>query len=431
MPIKRHISRRDFLKTSLIAGGAGVAGLSGLGNIARTQAATIARAQATTTIRFDWWEERFLDTMNGFIDQFVEMHPGTQVDLQIIPWSAYWDQLPIAIAGGEAPDVFFLVSGQVQNFARLGGLLDLTPFLTEEKRDSFRPAQLGLVTYNENIISLPFTATMLTTYTNLDTFRNAGVDLPTSVEEAWTWEEFRGVLRALKEGNPELVYAYIDAGRDFWWLPWFYSNGARLINDTLDGSAFNTVEAEETLAFLAELTQEELIAPPGESPELFTFGAVAINSGGHWGIANLLGDIGGDFELGATYFPQRYEPGLALGGDYLAAYSEGRNTETAAAFLDFLTSELVLDEYIGSNNYLSPRVDVTPEFATGQDIMDLVVEQADAMSSELLTLHRGLPQYELINQIFTAEYELAVLGSKSPQDAVQAISDAIDEALSD
>ena len=206
-------------------------------------------------------------------------------------------------------------------------------------------------------------------------------------------------------------------------------NGARLINDTLDGSAFNTTEAEETFAFLAELTQEELIAPPGEAPELFTFGAVAINGGGHWGISNLLDDIGGAFELGATFFPQRKEPGLALGGDYLAAYSEGDHTETAAQFLDFLTSDMVLNEYIGSNNYLSPRVDVTPEYPTGQEIMDLVAEQARAMSSETLTLHRGLPQFNLINQVFTAEYQLTVLGEKSPQDAVQAISDAIDEVM--
>ena len=416
-----RMNRRGFLKASAAAAGVGVAGLTGLNRL--------AFAQDETTLRFDWWEERFLDTMNGFIDQFEGDFPGTSVDLQIIPWATYWDNLPISMAGGEAPDVFFLVSGQVQNFAALGGLLDMTDHLSAEKRDSFRPAQLEFVTYEGSIISLPFTATMITTFTNMSAFQNAGIELPTSVDEAWDWEDFREMLRSLKKANSDLVYAYIDADRDFWWLPWFYSNGARLINDTLDGSAFNTPEAEETFTFLAELTEEELKAPPGEDPSLFTFGAVGMNAGGHWGIRNMKEEVGDAFELGATYFPKRSEPGLGLGGDYLAAYSQGVDPELAAQFLNFLTSDEILNTYCGQNTYLSPRVDVSPDYGDEADLMKVVEEQAAGMSSELLTLHRGLPQYNRINQVFTAEYQLVVLGEKRPSDAVQTISDAIDEIL--
>lgn len=418
---KRGLSRRDFLKISGSAAGLAAIQLAGVPHI--------VSAQGATNLRFAWWEERFVETMNGFIDEFTADNADTQVELQIIPWEAYWDQLPIAIAGGEAPDAFFLVSGQVQNFAALGGLLNLTPYFSEEKIASFREAQRAFVTYNEELIALPFTATMLTTFTNMDAFRAADIELPASVEEAWTWDEFREVLRSLKQANPDLAYGYIDDGRDFWWLPWFYSNGASLINESLDGSAFNTAEAEETFTYLAELTAEGLIAPPGESPDLFAFGATALRGSGHWGVQNLLDDIGGGFELGTTYFPQRTHPGLALGGDYLAAYADGENAETSAQFLDFLTSEVVLNQYLSDNTYLSPRNDVEVDHGEFQPMMDMVNEQAEAMASELLTLHRGLPEFNQINQVFTAEYQLVLLGEKSPSDAVQTISDAVDAAL--
>lgn len=418
-----RLTRRNFLKASAAAAGIGAANMFGLSRL--------ALAQDTVNLRFDWWEERFLDTMNGFIGGFESANPGTSVDLQIIPWETYWDQLPIAIAGGEAPDAFFLVSGQVQNFAALGGLLDLTPHIADEKLATFRPAQLNFVTYQDSIISLPFTATMVTTFLNQDAFNAAGIELPTSVSEAWTWDEFREVLRGLKQANPDMVYGYLDGDRDFWWLPWFYSNGARLINDTLDGSAFNSLEAEETFTYLAELTAEELKAPPGESAELFNFGAVGISGSGHWGVRNLLDSIGGAFELGVTYFPQRKEPGLALGGDYLAAYGDSDHPEMAAKFLDFLTSDEVLSEYCGQNQYLSPRLDVVPDYGDQADLMQVVIDQAEVMASDLLTLHRGLPQYNRINQIFTAEYQLVVLGQKKPAEGIQVISDAIDEILAE
>ena len=51
------------------------------------------------------------------------------------------------------------------------------------------------------------------------------------------------------------------------------------------------------------------------------------------------------------------------------------------------------------------------------------------MGAPLMTLHRGLPQYEKIRQSFQAEYDLVMLGQKTPKDALKAMETGINNAL--
>jgi len=114
-----------------------------------------------------------------------------------VPWDNYWDKLPVSIAAGTAPDLFFLVSGQVQNYAAMGGLLRLTDYLPGGKMDDFRPAQVEFVTYEGDFISVPFTATVVTVFTNQAMLGNAGLSGPTTADEAWDWEQLAANLQTI------------------------------------------------------------------------------------------------------------------------------------------------------------------------------------------------------------------------------------------
>ena len=276
---------------------------------------------------------------------------------------------------------------------------------------------------------------MLTLLINKDLFAQAGIEVPASADEAWTYEEFADVLRTLKE-NGNLVSSMNNGGRDFWWLPWFYGNGASLLNESLDTATFNSPEALETFQYLRGLTEEGLISPPPtagasaqENQQLFVQGRQAIYSAGHWDMANLLDAVGDRFEIGAAMFPVGPEPGLALGGDYLVVSKDTDNPDLAGAWISFLTSRETTEDYASRYYYLAPREDATPEFTEHADVMSLVQTQAESMASSELTLHRGLPRYADINTIFMAEYQLVMLGEKSPEDALAAIDAGVSEIL--
>jgi multiple sugar transport system substrate-binding protein len=422
--------------------GAGVAGasLASYGSVlaaaSRQRAAFQSSEPLSGEITFYWYEDRFADTMREYIAQFEAANPGTKINLEILPFSTYFERLPVQISSGNAPDVFFLVSGQVQNYARMEVLADLTELVPEEELAQFRPAQIDFSTYEDTLIAVPFTTTVLTMLINQDLFEQAGIEVPTDAADAWTREEFADVLRTLKEqGN--LVSAMNNGGRDFWWLPWFYGNGASLLNETLDEATFDSPEALEAFQYLRGLTEEGLIAPPPnagasaqENQQLFVQGRQAIYSAGHWDMAGLLDSIGDRFTIGAAMFPVGPTPALALGGDYLVVSKDSDNPALAGAFISFLTSREIVEDYASRYFYLPPRLDATPEYTANAEVMELVQTEAAEMASPTLTLHRGLPRYADMNAIFMAEYQLVMLGEKSPEDALAAIDAGINQILS-
>lgn len=387
-------------------------------------------------LTFYWYEDRFADTMREYIDQFQQEHPGTTINLEILPFSTYFERLPVQISTGDAPDIYFLVSGQVQNYAATGSLMDLRTCVPEAELAQFRPAQIDFSTYDDELIALPFTTTVLTMLVNKDIFESSGIDIPQTFDDAWTWDEFAEVMRTLKANNPSLINVMFNGGRDFWWLPWFYGNGASLLNETLDAPAFNSPEALQTFEYLRALTEEGLIAPPPtagasaqEVQQLFVQGRQVIYSAGHWDMVGLAEAIGDSFTMSAAMFPTATSGSLALGGDYLVVSKDTENPELACSFLNFLTSRETTEDYAGRYYYLPPREDAHPVYAAHTEIMELVQVEASAMASSDLTRVRGLPFYAPINTVFTAEYQLVMMGEHTPEQALEAIDAATAETL--
>ncbi|MCC6804375.1 MAG: sugar ABC transporter substrate-binding protein [Anaerolineae bacterium] len=397
----------------------------------------VGQSDVQGELTFYWYEDRFADTMREYIDQFQQAHPGTTVNLEILPFSTYFERLPVQISTGDAPDIFFLVSGQVQNYAATGSLMDLSTCVPEDELPLFRTAQIDFSTYNDQLIALPFTTTVLTMLVNKNMFDASGIEIPQTIEDAWTQEEFADIMRQLKTDNPGLVSVLANGGRDFWWLPWFYGNGASLLNDALDAPAFNSPEAIATFEYLRGLTEEGLIAPPPtagasaqEVQQLFVQGRQAIYSGGHWDMAGLTEAIGDGFTMSATLFPVGSgASSLALGGDYLVVSKDTENPELACSFLNFLTSQDITQDYASRYFYLPPRIDAEPVYEQHADIMALMNTEANDLASSTLTLHRGLPYYAAINSVFGAEYQLVMTGEHTPQQAVEAIDAATADAL--
>ncbi len=384
---------------------------------------------APVTLRFYWYEPRFLDIMNGYIAQFEKENPDIKIELEIVPWDAYWQKLPVSIAAGTAPDIFFLVSGQVQNYASMGGLLDLTQYIPRKDLKNFRDVQLAFCTYNKQVIALPFTCTTLTLFYNMDHFKRAGVTPPQSLANVWRWDTFEANITKVMTAN-QLIYGMLNGGREFWWLPWFYSNGAELFDKDYTKCTINSPQGLETLKFLADLTKKKVIAPPPETNlQLFLQGKVALHSAGHWDVKEITEGVGKKFKFGATFFPKGKTIAVALGGDYLGIYNKTKYPKEAVKFLSFLTSSKVLLDYSNRFNYLPP-IKASPKYDIRPDIMRVANLQASTASTKL-TLDRGIPKYGNISPIVNAEYTLSMLGQKSLEEALRSMEEQINRILSE
>src|SRR5688572_8005490 len=60
------------------------------------------------TISYALWEQTQVPAHEQIIAAFEEQHPNINVEIQLVPWSEYWNKLQTALAGGEAYDVFWM-----------------------------------------------------------------------------------------------------------------------------------------------------------------------------------------------------------------------------------------------------------------------------------------------------------------------------------
>ena len=113
---KESMTRREFLSSAGLA--AGAAGLSAVGPPARPAGAQApAKVQREVTLKH-WMH---IDPPNPvyaqLVNEFNAKHRGQiKVELQVIPWNAYHQQLTTAIAAGNAPDTARLVEFWIGQF---------------------------------------------------------------------------------------------------------------------------------------------------------------------------------------------------------------------------------------------------------------------------------------------------------------------------
>ena len=95
-------------------------------------------AYAQTELRMTWYNDGIEgDVMRSLLDRFEEANPDITVALDVVPYKAIIESLPVQLAAGDGPDIARVTD--------LGGLsehyLDLTPYISDSGywEESFGP----------------------------------------------------------------------------------------------------------------------------------------------------------------------------------------------------------------------------------------------------------------------------------------------------
>lgn len=388
----------------------------------------VGAAAQEVNLRFTWWEGQRADVMQRYIDMYQEQNPHVNITLEIVPFEQYWQTLPVHIAGGRAPDIMFMISGNVQRYASMGALLDLGAYMTADEIAQLYDPHVAMISYGDEIAALPFTLTTLSLFYNKEHAAAAGIEPPQTLDEAWTWEEFETAAERMKTvaGTP---YGVNLGTRDFWLLPYIFQNGGTVLNAEMNGSGINTPEAAEALEFLRRLVTSGIASTPADpmAGDLFTSGLMPLNVGGHWDMARYERAIN-DFDYGMTFVPRQKQHAVGLGGDFIAVYSQTNHPQEAADFVRWLTSGEANIQYNAENYYLPPRRDAEIEYSARQREMELAMQQA-SIASEELTMQRAIPEWGEFLQVLETEMQLAMMGEKSVADALTTIERRINSSF--
>jgi multiple sugar transport system substrate-binding protein len=304
------ISRRGFLGTtalaalgiagagSLSACGGGSSGGPGGGGGGGGEQGDAASGRGGAVTWASWANPGEAERFRQVSKDYQSKH-DTKITFQIIPSADYTSKLLTQLAGGAAPDAFYVSTEGMAKLIESKNLVDLTEFASKPdspvKIEDFHP---GLLPWckpasGAGIYGLPVDCNPLVFWFNPDMLAAAGVtQTPVQMHEAGTWnrDALDDVLNKVKgTGKRGLVIAAEWA----YWLSWMTTFGGKPFDDS-DKAVFDTDQkCLETLEWIFDAIGKDTISYGGSLPKgqgadaLFFAQQLATVQMGRWILPNL------------------------------------------------------------------------------------------------------------------------------------------------
>lgn len=154
------------------------------------------------TVTIDVWfhsgkgEER--EVLDEQVTTFNTMQDEVFVNAVILPEGSYNEQVNSAALASDLPCLLDFDGPFLYNYAWAGYLIPLDDYVSQEMRDDFLPSIIDQGTYAGNLYSLGTFDSGLSLWANKAYLEEAGIRIPTGIDDPWTKEEFTDALEKLK-----------------------------------------------------------------------------------------------------------------------------------------------------------------------------------------------------------------------------------------
>jgi multiple sugar transport system substrate-binding protein len=372
-------------------------------------------------------------TMEKIVQQF-ERETGIRVKMQIIPWSTYYDKLLLSLAYGGAPDVFICHANRIAEFARYGVFRPLDDLIEADKgfnSSDFLPNIWKAGQYAGTQVGLPLDCHPQGLYYNLKLFREAGiVDAQGNPKPPETWEEFLDAARRLtkdkdRDGRPDqwgFAFTWLRTN----WITFISQHGGSILSPDLKRAALADPPAVRATQQMCDIITRYGVAPKPEGFDSwmgFRQGRVAMAIEGIYMLSSVEEQRGLEY-AGApvpSFGPRR----AVWGGSHLSCMPKNLSPQRAQLVWRFMRylSDHSLDWAEGGQIPVrrsllnQPRFrQMRVQYAFAKQLPYVVFEPASHKSTEIM------PFYD-------AAIEAALLGIKSPQDALNEAARRIQQVL--
>lgn len=352
----------------------------------------------TVTITMSNWleaEEATADIFQEMLNDFMAQNPDIIVESTAIPFTQYKDQVLIAGASNNAPDVIMGNSTMMPAFNGAGLLADLEGLVSQELIDDIFPGYLAGTTYDGKIMALSWAPHPIAMYYNTELFEKAGLD---PENPPTTWEEMTEAGRAIAALGQD------EAGNTIYGLGFstgkiaqtgtltngvLYAFGGQFLDENGEVSIV-TEENIEALTWLKQMVDEK-VNPSGleikDLRGLFAAGQIGILFDGDMGrnafrASSGLGEAF-DEKMGVAIVP------VGATGRSETIYTEHQiaisanspHKEAAAKLIEYLLGQEAMLKYHQSNAVISARESIASLPEMNEDyFMEVFNKQSETAS---------------------------------------------------
>lgn len=424
------LSRRNLLRLSAAAAGAGfLAGcdVGGGGSKSGTQGSGEGKLTALFMQQAAYSE----DDVRKMTADFQKANPKITVEPTFVAYEALHDKI-VAAAPAGTYDVVLIDVIWPAEFSTKKIVTEVSSDVPSAWKSDMLGGALTTAKYDNKYYGVPWILDTKYFFTNTDLLSKAGVD-PSSLS---TWDGVLAAARALKDKNVieyPLLWSWKQAEAlicDYTQLVGAF--GGKFLSDDGKSVAFNTGGGLTALEFMKKTLDDKLTNPNSmESLEddvrkVFVEGgaAMALN----WTYMYASADdpsqskISGKVAVAPTPTGPAGGPGCN-GSMALCVTSGSKNQKAAWKYISYLTSADV------QNNYAKLSLPCWKASYDDPKVIDTSPKMVPVAKKELANLieRPQVPRYNEISQVLQAELQNALLGKKSPK---QALDDAANQSKS-
>jgi multiple sugar transport system substrate-binding protein len=412
--------------------------LAGCGGGFSTSGGT--QAPGTDSVAFTTWgTDAELAGFRTLISGFEKANPGKTVQLNSVPYGQMFSTIDAQLQAGNPPDVFRVPYYTFGSYAGRGQLLDLSTQLPAGFADRFTPAAWAAVQGKGSPFGVPHHTDTSVIFYDKAALSKAGVtSVPTSLDQAWSWDELAGVADKLRASLPDSAFpfAYNWQGNGVTrWLTWLFEADGRFLTQALDGPAISSPAALDAVTFTQSFFAKKYV-PPNASVKSTTYAADLWYSGTAamvWGGAFMVPDADktAKGEWGVTFAPRKNRAASDFGGNALVVTAKSKNPALATAFLDYATTETQMRAFCETASLLPTRADLVTNgitLAVRPELSPVFVGQASTVRAED-SGQVASPAMSKIIPVLKDSLEQAFVGGGSAADAVAAMAAGIARAV--
>jgi multiple sugar transport system substrate-binding protein len=384
--------------------------------------------------------EAEVTALKAAVDGFNSSQSKIQASLRLIPGDTYSQTLsntPVS----DLPDVLDIDGPTLASSVYNQRLSPLSDYVSKTTIDNATGGSIAEGTYDGKLYGLAQFDSAIGLFGNKKILAAAGVTVPTSIDQAWTTEQFAEVLKKVAAVSPSGKAIDIrEAGLSGEWgtfafSPLVYSAGGDILKDGKASGALDSAASVEALTTFASWKPYVGSSPDGKA---FSSGQVGMQWGGHWlfpASSKALGD-----DLVAMPLPNLGKGAKAGAGSWTWGIGAStKNGKAAGAFLDYLLNDANVNAMVSANG-APPATKSTFENASlyqAGGALALWGDQmskacpADKVSSDCIAIYRPLtPGYPTVTQKFGSALA-AIYGGADPKTELTKAAQAIDSNFAD
>ncbi|MCC5781302.1 sugar ABC transporter substrate-binding protein [Nitratireductor sp. B36] len=360
---------------------------------------------------------------------FEEANPGSDIQIEVVPWDVLLQKLTTDISGGANADLSIIGTRWLIDFVEQGIAAPLDDYMTQDFKDRFFPVFLEPSVMQEKTYGLPIAASARAMYYNKALFEQAGI-----AEVPDTWDELAEAAKKIGALGDDIAGFGLQGKEietDVYFYYAFWAYGGQLVEE--DGTSGLDTDAGYKAAEMYKSLIDSGATQPGvtsynreDVQNLFKQGKVGMMITAPF-LSNQIKEEAPDLEYGVAAIPAGPDGERGTYGvtDSIIMFENSQNKDLAWKFLDQLFTTEWRAKFTSGEGFLpvNPEVAAQPAFADNADLKAFTALLPDARFAPVIA------GWEEIAATTSDAVQTIYLGNGEPKATLDAAAEEINGIL--